>query len=72
LQNLIFIATIPFTSAKSTDAVGKAEIRIGISISGEKRFRAKTGYFIPVNRWSEKYHHFWWNDPSFLWWNSNL
>ncbi|OJX83353.1 MAG: hypothetical protein BGP01_03365 [Paludibacter sp. 47-17] len=48
------MATITFTIAKSTDDLGKAEILIRFSVSREKRFRAKTGYFVPVNRWSKK------------------
>jgi integrase len=45
------MATLTYSISKTVNKIGKSEIYIRFSASRENRFRVKSGYFVPVNRW---------------------
>lgn len=45
------MATLTYTISKTINEIGRSEIYIRFSASRENRFRVKSGYFVPVNRW---------------------
>ncbi len=50
------MAAITVNLSPSVNETGNAEVLFRLSVTREKRFRIKTGFFVPVERWSEKKH----------------
>lgn len=48
------MATINLYLSDKVDEFGKSELYVRFSGSREFRFRAKTGFFIPINRWTKR------------------
>ncbi len=48
------MATISQTLTKTTNELGNGEVSFRLTISREKRYRFKTGIFVPPSRWSDK------------------
>lgn len=48
------MATVVFNISKRVDDLGKSELLVRFCASRENIYRAKSGIYVPVNRWSKK------------------